>query len=115
MIKKRIIIFFSIFTLCLPLTPVSAAVKAGATCKTAGSTSVTAGKTYTCIKSGKKLIWNKGLATKIGTPIITAKPTPSETLWAIPTSFEDLYENRKGVSLGAWQKSGAIIRANTPK
>lgn len=35
----------------------NAAVKAGATCKTAGSTSVAAGKTFTCIKSGKKLVW----------------------------------------------------------
>jgi len=116
-LNKKLLLLLSILSLALslPLIPANAVVKAGATCKTAGSTSVTAGKTYTCIKSGKKLIWNKGIATKTSAPISTAKPRPSETPRAIPTSFEDLYENRKGVSFGAWQKSGAIIRANTPK
>ena len=57
MIKKQIIVFFSFLTLCLSLTPVSAAVKAGSPCKAAGITSVAAGKTYTCMKSGKNLVW----------------------------------------------------------
>lgn len=57
--SKKLIAFLSILslTLSLPLMPVNAAVKAGATCKTAGTTSVATGKTYTCIKSGKKLVW----------------------------------------------------------
>jgi hypothetical protein len=38
-----------------------AAVKAGSTCSKAGIKSVSAGKTYTCVKSGKKLVWNKGV------------------------------------------------------
>ena len=40
----------------------NAAVKAGTTCKTVGSTSIANGKTYTCIKSGKKLVWDQGVA-----------------------------------------------------
>ena len=40
--------------------PVNAAAKAGTTCKTLGQTSVVGSKTFTCIKSGKKLVWNKG-------------------------------------------------------
>ena len=39
-----------------------AAAKSGAKCTKIGSTSITANKTFTCIKSGKKLIWNKGVA-----------------------------------------------------
>ena len=37
-----------------------AAVKIGATCTKAGATATVAGKKYTCIQSGKKLIWNLG-------------------------------------------------------
>lgn len=64
--SKKLIAFLSILslTLSLPLIPANAAVKAGATCKTAGLTSVAAGKTYTCIKSGKNLVWNKGVKLK---------------------------------------------------
>ena len=51
-------------------TPAFAAVKAGGTCKKAGVTSVALSKTYTCIKSGKKLIWNKGVnKSSINVPI----------------------------------------------
>ena len=38
-------------------TPASAAVKAGAKCTKVGIASVISNKTYTCIKSGKKLVW----------------------------------------------------------
>jgi hypothetical protein len=51
-------------------TPVQAATpKAGAKCTKAGSTATAAGKKFTCIKSGTKLVWNKGVAVK-------AAPTP---------------------------------------
>ena len=38
----------------------NAATKAGGTCKKVGIKSVVANKTFTCIKSGRKLVWNKG-------------------------------------------------------
>jgi M6 family metalloprotease-like protein len=61
--KKKLIAFLSILLLSsfLPLVPAHAAVKAGAKCNKTGLTSIAAGKTYTCIKSGKKLVWSKGL------------------------------------------------------
>lgn len=47
------------------LTPAHAAtVKAGAKCSKAGSSATVSGKNFTCIKSGTKLIWNKGVAIK---------------------------------------------------
>jgi len=57
--NKKLIAFLSILSLFLstPLIPVNAAAKAGAKCNKAGITSVVSGKTYICIKSGKKLIW----------------------------------------------------------
>ncbi|MEY3319820.1 MAG: hypothetical protein RL393_400, partial [Actinomycetota bacterium] len=34
--------------------------KAGAVCKKAGISQSYKGKVFTCIKNGKKLVWNKG-------------------------------------------------------
>ena len=53
----------------LVTAPSSAAVKAGAKCAKAGAKSVSADKRFTCVKNGKRLIWNKGVAVKS-----TAKP-----------------------------------------
>ena len=56
-----------------PLLPSSqiyasnAAAKAGAKCSKVGSKSVVGSKTFTCIKSGNKLIWNKGNAKSTNT------------------------------------------------
>ena len=60
--NKKLIAFLSILLLSssLPLVPAHAAVKAGGSCKKAGITSVASGKTYTCVKSGKKLVWGTG-------------------------------------------------------
>ena len=84
--NKKLIAFFSILSLflSLPLTPVNAAAKAGGTCSKAGIKSVAASKTFTCIKSGKKLVWNKGVAVAASKPTPAATPTPvanDATLW----------------------------------
>ena len=56
-----------------------AAVKAGDVCKKAGSTATANGKKFTCVKSGKKFVWNKGVAISAPkpTPTPAATPTPS--------------------------------------
>ena len=89
--------------------PASAAVKAGATCSKAGTTNTSAGKKFTCVKSGKKLVWNKGVA--VAKPAVIASPTPSvtpepvvEKLPALPTSFSDLEENFAGIPYATWQQ-----------
>jgi hypothetical protein len=63
--KKKLIAFPSILLLSLsvPLAPANAAVKAGGACKKAGITTTTSGKIFTCVKSGKKLVWSKGIST----------------------------------------------------
>lgn len=60
--NKKLIIFLSILSLTysLALLPANAAIKVGSACKTAGTTSVASGKTFTCIKTGKKLVWGSG-------------------------------------------------------
>jgi hypothetical protein len=61
--------------------------KAGAPCKKVGATTTANGKKFTCIKSGKKLMWNKGVTVSVLLP--TAKPTPtSESKPFIPWSTE---------------------------
>jgi hypothetical protein len=80
---------------------VQAAAKAGAKCNKAGITSVAAGKTFTCVKSGKKLVWNKGVAN-----VKSTKP-------AAPTGFNDLEANYSGVSYSAWKKSNEKILASS--
>lgn len=63
--KKSFALLLSILLLiALPISSSSAAIKAGSKCAKAGTTSTSAGKKYTCIKSGKKLIWNKGVKIK---------------------------------------------------
>jgi len=69
--KNKLVILSSVViaSLSLPLVPASAAVKAGSVCKKAGITSVVFSKTYTCVKSGKKLVWNKGKQSSIDTNV----------------------------------------------
>ena len=105
--NKRVIAFLSILSLFLsaPLIPANAAAKAGAKCTKAGSTEVVKGKSYTCIKSGKKLVWNKGVTSK---KVGAAQPT-----LPTPTSFDDLVQNYEGIAFTAWSKSATGIKAST--
>ena len=70
--------------LTLNLSTAAAAVKPGTACKKLGQISTTAGIKYTCIKSGKKLLWNKGVGTKSTSPNAPASSSPSAG--ATPTS-----------------------------
>jgi hypothetical protein len=54
----------------------SGAVKAGTSCKKAGLQTTDSGRKYTCVKQGKKFVWNKGVVVKAA-PVV--KPTPSAT------------------------------------
>jgi len=70
--------------LTLNLSTATAAVKPGTTCKKLGQISTSAGIKYTCIKSGKKLLWNKGVGAKSTSPTAPASSSPSAG--ATPTS-----------------------------
>ena len=58
-----------------------AAAKAGAKCKKEGLKTVVGKTTFTCIKSGKKLVWAKGVSSNSasGKTSPSAAPTPSQT------------------------------------
>ena len=104
--------------------------KAGAICSKLGSFAINNGKKFTCIKSGKKLIWNKGVVVKSAAPspsptIIISSPSPTPTPTTSPsptpsvtptrqnpkgpTSFDDLVERYDGISYAAWSKSQTAI------
>ena len=129
---KRITLAMALVLSLLLAVPIAqAVVKPGASCSKAGATSVVSGKKYTCIKNGKRLVWNKGVLTAgvkptptpmpsaTPTPSVTPTPTPSATPTpsptvvypAAPTSFDDLIANYKGISYAAWSKSSAVIKA----
>ena len=98
--------------------------KPGATCSKFGTSQTYKGKKYTCVKNGKRLIWNQGVAvtytasipTPTPTPTSNPTPTPHPTptlepsktaspLPKTPTSFDDLVENYRGIAYAAWSKS----------
>ena len=73
-----------VVALLLIASSAQAAVKAGAACSKAGAVSTSAGKKYTCIKSGKRLVWDKGVAKAIPRPTPTPVATPTPTPVATP-------------------------------
>ena len=98
--NKRLIAFLSVFSLFLSLaiTPVNAAAKAGAKCTKVGITSITSGRTFTCIKSGKKLVWNKGVSKSTSTVLVD-----------IPISIDNL--DLKGVPQKAYDNVIKVLNS----
>ena len=126
--------FGVLLVIALFLFPINAfaVVKAGTACSKAGTTATANGKKFTCIKSGKKLVWNKGVAiskpvptisptptptpspTPTPTPTVAPTPTPAPIVIKTPTGFGDLVESFKGVYISAWNSSDSKIRGNAP-
>ena len=83
--KLRVLLLFLL--LLAPITPTIPATppKAGAICSKAGITKNYNGKKFTCVKSGKKLIWNKGVVFKVVAQAPTPTPTPLTSPTPTPT------------------------------
>lgn len=77
-----------VFSLALiPATSFSASkITPGSACKVYKSKVIYLNKQYTCIKSGKKLVWSKGVLVKKPTP----KPTPKISVSAITNPPKDM-------------------------
>lgn len=66
--------------------------KTSSACKKTGISQVHNGKQYTCLKSGKKLVWSKGVTvaktqpSPIPSPIATPTPTPTASSTPSPTA-----------------------------
>jgi len=94
--KKISVVLVSLF-LVASISPVQAAVKAGGICKTFGQKKSANGKEFICIKSGKKLVWNKGI-TKVVIPADLAPQVSPEKLATC-----QIKDQRPGGASAYWQ------------
>jgi hypothetical protein len=78
--RKRLLALLAVMLVLVSLEPVAtAAVKPGSTCSKQGQTITYAAIKHTCVKSGKKLVWSKGVAVKaVPKPSITPTQTPEK-------------------------------------
>jgi hypothetical protein len=84
--NKLLALLITALTLAFIQPVALAAVKPGTACKVLGKISTSSGIKYTCVKSGKKLVWNKGVAVKKATPTPTPTPTATPTPTPTPTA-----------------------------
>jgi hypothetical protein len=124
--KSRLVV--AIVLMLALVNPAQAATpKAGAKCTKAGTTATASGKKFTCIKSGTKLVWNKGVAIKAApkpspnpvfnpvepTPAATSTPTSTPTPTATPEPPKGFYQRfaeRDSVAVRnfeLWRKNSA--------
>ena len=68
-----------------------AVAKAGAKCTKVGSKSVVGAKTFTCIKSGKKLVWDKGVSAVVAVDLLADCKLP-------------VADGRGDISIGGWPR-----------
>ena len=80
---KRALSSLLVIALCIaPFPQASAATaKAGVKCTKLKATSIVKGKKFTCIKSGKNLVWDKGV--KVKTLVTKPSPTPNSSTQVI--------------------------------
>jgi hypothetical protein len=75
--KKSVRISAVLIAMFLIQPPAIASVKAGSACTKQGVKQISGGKSFTCVKQGKKLVWNKGVAVKKPIAPAVALPTAS--------------------------------------
>ena len=94
--KKTYVVILALIGSLLALPSSSAAAPAvGKTCSTLGKTQLHKSKQYTCVKSGKRLIWSKPVA--LGPVAPKPKPTPTPTPSATPTPTPSVTPISNGV------------------
>lgn len=85
-----------------------AAVKAGTPCTKAGQSTTSGGVKFTCIKSGKKLVWNKGVRIATASSDKSSTPTPEATVQPIVDALAPcklpVADGRGDVSIGGWPR-----------
>ena len=140
--NKVKVVFIALVLMLMPVSAISAQkVSAGSSCKALGQKVTYSKKVYTCVKSGKKTVWNKGVAvssTPTATPTPSATPTPTPTATPTPTptktaapfvakipitlpvaqtgeiTFANATSKYASIPQTAWQKVQDAIAANQP-
>ena len=93
--KKLALALLLVFPISILPSVSAAPVKPGTACPIQGSRKVVGGMKYTCIKSGKKFVWSKGVATKVAAPTSSPTPSPSTSKNPSPTSSPSPTESTK--------------------
>lgn len=114
--KILALVVSSAFASTLLFSPAFGAVKAGATCSRAGITSIASDKRYTCIKLGKKLVWDKGVVAKKSTPTPALTPTPTPTSTPTPPriilNWDNIVANFDQISTDVFIKGQLLLDSN---
>lgn len=113
---KILAIVISIFALTFGALPVQAASIAGTACTKLNSVKISQGTKFTCIKSGKKLLWNKGIPATSGVkPTPEATPVPSFKEPERPTSFTNISSKASSIEYWAWKLANENIKKSQSK
>ena len=124
--KRSLLSLVVLFALIAP-SHATAAIKAGGVCKKVGQISTVAGKKHTCIKSGSKLIWSKGVKVAKAKPSATPAPSKASTLYTSSaiTALDQLtaldicktkdVSTRSSGNNGFPRPAGTLLGASSPK
>ena len=99
----------------IPVTAVSAQkITPGSTCKALNQKVVYQNKTFTCIKSGKKLVWNKGVAVVSTNPVEPVKPVAQNPIIdpTKPKEGQSCPKNSQDVVGYDWQQKLVVLMCN---
>lgn len=90
------------------------AIKPGTVCKKIGSISIASGIQYTCVKVGKKLVWNKGIKIQSSNK---STPSPNSTAKANPRVLTDIerWDATGSNALNVFRKWGTSKEFDKPK
>ena len=109
--KKSALVAILVTSLLVPVSAQAATAKAGASCPKAKATQIVGNKKFTCIKSGKKLVWDKGVAV----PKTVAKKSQSIEFPPLDNAYlaNKTLELSKAISTGGLPVSYAASGACT--
>lgn len=78
-----------------------AEIKAGSKCTKAGSKFISSSRTFTCVKSGQKLVWNKGIPIKKKTELPSPSPSASSSASPLQTNVLTVAERWNAIDSSA--------------
>lgn len=101
----KYIVSVAILPLILTLAPAEASQKiaSGGKCKQINKSVSIGNKTYTCKKMQGKLVWVKGK---------NSNQEVQKTAITLPTGFDDLVSNAKGIQIAAWNSVNKKLKAS---